>query len=543
MSLGPSTRRVWIIAAFVLLLALPPRAEACLFEYRSIDWQIAHSRLVVLAEVVSVDPTGEKPRRSGPREYVPSIATLRILRVFKGDYDKTEVRVRSGPIRSCLGDHVHVSFQVGKRAIYILPGFPIDGEAGLVWGRSVRDLAETGLVESTVSRLQAYRQSYLDSLRRDRPETFKSANELYEEMSKGFVEWPAAQAKIFHQGELMGAESFFTDDKASAAATERSLSKTLGQFDLEAIRGAMALDWLSDAPIPWSQHPVWESAVARVSKAKADELETLELHRIRKLLDQAGVEEAQVETLLDSVKENSRYKPSLEFPPVTPDLRKVDITTDFILRYFAYNRGMMVPAYAPDFSAEMLAGLDPVRAKPYVAALYGCDDERLRWLASQAIGYSDSAEYSDIVLEDIMENGRDWAWKVLDHHKSRETTGKKLAGMVEYGLKSYTTWGIDAMWRSLAEGKCFHPAVIEKAVAMAEELESKQKKGAKSKKGNAADEEEPTAKRPAVYDYLDAAMAPKDTKPTSTRTAAEYRAWWTRIGEKQADSDDEDDGE
>lgn len=522
-----------ILTTIVAMYGPCREAQACLAEYRSIDWQIARSRLVVLAEVIAIERDDEqKDRRrrlAGGDHAEPTIATLRILRVFKGAYEHAEVRVRSGPIRSCAPYEVHAKFSVGHRAIYILPGFPSDGVARLVWGGSVREATETGLVESTLARLQAYRENYLDQLRRGSPDTLKSANDLYDAMRKEFSVWPAATATIQPHSERMEAETFSVNESENVADAERKLSATLKGRDLEAIRAAMALDWLSNDPVPWSRHPVWRAAVDRVVTARGKELEKIERQRILKLLEVAGLDKAKAKTLLDSGERPGRNE-TFEFPPPTPNFLKTDITTDFIVRYFAPDRGMMVPAYAPNFSADILAGLDPERAKPYVAALYGCDDERLRWLACQAIAYGSSTQYSEILLEDVVEHGHVNAWGVLTHSKSPKLVQEKLSAMVEYGLKHYSEWGVDNMWNALRQGACFHPTVVERAIAFVEEREAN---------GKGDDDNQ----NPAIHRYLAAAIATVDAKPPSQRTAGEYRAWLVanrkRLSKAQ-DNDDED---
>lgn len=159
-------------------------ARACLAEYRSPDWQVAHSPLVIIGKVEKVEKgkvanaeqeRGLWSKNLNKHEPKPSIATVRIMRILKGNYPKTHVRIGSGPIRSCAFHEVHCSFHVGDQWVCILPSYPRDGAVALLWGGSVRSLRETEMVESQVARAIAYRDTYLNELQRENPKVHAAA--------------------------------------------------------------------------------------------------------------------------------------------------------------------------------------------------------------------------------------------------------------------------------------------------------------------------------------------------------------------------------
>ena len=179
--------------------------------------------------------------------------------------------------------------------------------------------------------------------------------------------------------------------------------------------------------------------------------------------------------------------------------------------------------------AEVLADLDMRQVKPLVASLYQSDSERLRWLGQQAIGYVPGTECVDIVLDDLVEGGHDWAWRVLDHWRRPKETAARLAALVDLGSKRYTIWGQQAMWRALKRGECFEEPCIEKALAALGRLEALQAKTAKHKaETNEAGpaREEGLELAPALREYLTAAKPSREGATPTVMSAAAYRQWF-----------------
>jgi hypothetical protein len=522
-------------------------AHACLAEYRSPDWLVADSPLVIIGEVEKVEKgytadvagrkgdagtrTGDGPRGDGPKA---TVSTVRIMRILKGSYPKAHVRIGSGPIRSCSGNEEHFSFPVGTQHIFFLPIYPRNGEAALVWGTSVRSLRETEMVESRVARAIAYRAAYLSELQRENPKVHAAAVQLAEEMRKAGKTWPEANRD----------KETYEPSKQYQAAVDK-LKDTLAKVDVEAIRAALALDWLSEEPDTWWRKEVWVGAIRKVTESRNREIAAFQRDWIRKTLTRAHVEKEYVDEYSKAA-EKEDPRASLSFPPKTPWMYNyfqkegakagASLSTDFILRYHSYERGMMVPAYAGGFSAEVLAGLDPKRVGPLIASLYQSDDERLRWLAHQAIGYMPGTEFVDLVLDDMVEEGHPGAWQILDHWKRPKETAPRLAAMVDLASNKYAPRGVQAMWRTLREGECFEPVCIEKAVAALEQAEKAipKKKPAKES-NNAPDDEEDTATAEdsereqlvaVLHAYLAAAKTHREGVKPKELSADEYRQWF-----------------
>src|SRR5689334_18168564 len=81
-----------------------PARPSCLAEYRSPEWLVAASPLILVGSIEQVsDDPGEKKPHLAESEHAapPTIARVKVLELLKGRYDRPEVRVGSGPIRSC----------------------------------------------------------------------------------------------------------------------------------------------------------------------------------------------------------------------------------------------------------------------------------------------------------------------------------------------------------------------------------------------------------------------------------------------------------
>jgi hypothetical protein len=516
-------------------------ARACLAEYRSPDWLVADSPLVIIGKVEKVEKgkvanaeqeRGLWSKNLNKDEPEPSISTVRIMRILKGNYTQTHVRIGSGPIRSCAPYEVHCSFRVGDQWVFILPSYPRDGAVALLWGRSVRSLSETEMVEAQVARAIAYRDAYLSELQRENPKVHAAAGQLAEEMRKAGKAWPEANRD----------KKTYEPSKEYQTAVDK-LKDALAKVDVEAIRAALALDWLSEEPDPWWRKEVWVGAIEKVTESRNREIAALQRDWIRKTLTRAHVEKEYVDGYLKAA-EKEDPRASLSFPPEPPWMYSYlhekpaggVLSTDFILRYHSYHRGMMVPAYAGGFSAEVFTGLDPKRVRPLIASLYHSDDERLRWLANQAIGYMPGTEFADLVLDDMIEEGHPGAWRILNNSERPKETAPRLTAMIDSASNKYAPWGVQAMWQVLREGECFEPLCIEKAVAALEQAEkATPKKKPVKKANNAPDDEEDTATTEdsereglvaVLHGYLAAAKTHREGVEPKELSADEYRQWF-----------------
>ena len=74
--------------------------------------------------------------------------------------------------------------------IFILPAFPKNGEAAILWGLSMRPLTDTPMVESRIARSIVYRDAYLNKLRKERPKVYAAAVAFAQEMRTASEKWP-----------------------------------------------------------------------------------------------------------------------------------------------------------------------------------------------------------------------------------------------------------------------------------------------------------------------------------------------------------------
>jgi hypothetical protein len=524
---------VWaaIVLATMVVGARPRAATACLAHYRSPEWQVANCPLIVIGEVEKIEPglAGKFAGRSGfgereggsDKETPPTVATVRILRILKGRYPDARIRIGSGPIPTCGGD-VHVRFEVGERRIFLLPFDPKDGASALHFGGSVLPLTETSLIESRIARAIAYRAAYLADLEKEKPKRYAAAQELARSLRAESKTWP-----------LPTYDKKTGDYTSEFKSAIKRLQERLSPYSVETIIAAQAVDWLNDELNIWWRHQLWDRAIRDVCEARQKQAAAFQRQWVRKTLTAAGVERQQIDAYLKAARDEIG-RAVLTFPPRLPFLwnslrGKHDgpvLTTDFILHYYAYDRGGMLVAYAPDFSAAVLADLDMRRVKPLVASLYQSDGERLRWLAQQAIGYTSGTGCVDIVLDDLVNLGHEWAWRVLEHRRQPKATAARLAALIDLGSREYTVWRQQAMWRALQRGECFHEACLEKALAALGQLEAAAAtpKSKNAKASEASDERQELAK--AVREYLAAAKASREGAKPATMTADAYRQWF-----------------
>ena len=575
-----ATVAVGFVASVLSVVFCPSVSHACLAEYRSPDWLVGHSPLVFIGTVEKIEDglvqsakEGGLAQRESEEEGLgkPTIATVRIAEILKGDYSETYVRVGGGPCQSCGGDWYY-TFKTGRQYIFILPEYPKIsaqnrhphnpqtkkrqlsrgdsriGEVALQWGGSLLPLSETNLIESEIARLAVYRTEYLAEVQRERPKIYTAGVQLAERMRKEKVQWIAA-------------EKSYSDERENKylklrEETSSSLVKTLADIPVEAIRVAQALDWFSEKADPWWEQSVWEDAMEKLVESRKAEVTTLNEMWVRNVLIHANVERKYIDEYLQYQVNNKdrSSRSALTFPPDAPGvdvyshkkrgkkeqtLFNSALTTDFILRYHTHYRGMMLPAYAGTFSAAVLAGLDPKRGRLPIASMYHGDNERLRWLAQQAIGYMPGTDFVDLPLDDMMENGKSWAWRDLDYWKTPKETAGRLIAMIDLVSEQYTTLGKAAFWGTLRDGQCFHPVCINKAIAALERVEkaTPNDKHVKDTKNSGTDAVQLTD---ALRSYLNAAKAYRSPpKPTKT-AAADYRQWFNDHPEKKEDRSEEE---
>ncbi len=545
---------------------------ACLAEYRSPDWLVGHSPFVFIGTVERIDnrpadnakngrSAREEPAEGAFRK--PTIATVQITKVLKGDYSETHVRVAGGPCRSC-GDDWYYSFRQGEQYIFILPQYPTSpssnrqpqseqgnkeemsksdspiGDAALEWGGSLLPLSATNQIESEIARLVAYRAEYLAEVQKERPKTFVAGIQLAERMRKEKLPWIEAEKKFDDK----------YGDQASKVREEFSgaLLNTLKDIPLEAIYVAQAQDWFSEKSDPWWAQAIWNKAMTTLVESRRAEVAALYEAWERSVLVRAHVEKKYIDEYFHSLKEIGVLFPRspLTFPPTVAGVdvyyRKERneseqalfdsaLTTDFILRYHSPYRGMMLPAYAGEFSAEVLTGLNPSRVRLPVVSMYNSDNERLRWLSQQAIGYMPGTNFVDLPLDDLMENGKPRMWRILDHYRRPKETAGRLNAMIDLASERYNTMGKAMFWDTLRTGECFNSVCINRAITALAQAENANTTEKNSKDAEYSDSDRVRLAK-ALRSYLDAAKAYRSPQKSAENAAADYKQWFNDHPEK-----------
>jgi hypothetical protein len=383
--------RVFLATTAILHLAAAP-AHACLGGYRGADWQVGNSPLILIGTIEKVEAGKvanveryRAPFDSSGESHAtpPTIATVRIMRILKGKYADAHIRIGSGPIHSACDVDWFYTFKVGEQKIFILPYYPVEREVAVEWAGSIRELADTSMIESRIHRAVTFRDAYLADLQREQPKVYAAGMRLAEEIRNAAKTWPDDDRDA-KTGERSAA------CKKALAALQEKLSKE----DVEAIRAALAVDWLADDSGQWWRKWLWREALSKTEALQLQKVKAAENQWIRKTLAAAGVEKEHIDKYLASLSK-SQWRGVLCFPHETPTDwgffhhdRAVDaeiLTTDLILRCQSYDRCAMLHAYAGALDASVLANIDPKRAKPWVDSLYRNDDGRLRWIAEQII--------------------------------------------------------------------------------------------------------------------------------------------------------------
>ena len=132
------------------------------------------------------------------------------------------------------------------------------------------------------------------------------------------------------------------------------------------------------------------------------------------------------------------------------------LTTDFILRYHSYDRGATLPAYAFDFPASVLKDLNPRQVNRWSPpCIEATTSGNGGGLAQQAISYVPGTECVDIVLDDLVEGGHEWAWRMLEDPDKPAEIAQRLAALIDQGSKKYTIWGQEECASHPEEGRLF----------------------------------------------------------------------------------------
>jgi hypothetical protein len=521
----------------------------CMAEYRSPDWQVANSPLIVIGEIEKIEDgkvsnvqiASDVPQ---PPPTKPTVATVRIVRVLKGQFSGPHLRIGSGPIRNCAIWEVHYAFQEGRQMIFILPAYPNKkGEIALLWGSSMRPPTDMQMVETRIARSTAYRDAYLSKLKKERPKIYAAAVAFAKEMRECSKKWPEmtfvekgkesiliTAAEMSARGEDNSNDHFKLSAEYTLAC--QTIAQRIAATDIEVIRAANAIEWLGQEEQPWWDRYIWKFVMNELAIPRESSITSYERTRIRGVLTGLGVEKHHIDAYMAAAKGRDTFSAWFSFPPQLPyaDFDKETQSTHFILQCSAYDRGALFADYA--IHQDNLANLDPARVGYLIKALYHDDDENLRSVAESAISHIRGTAFVDVVLDDIIYNGQVSAWKCLIHRKDPKETTTRLAAMIDLASARFKPSGVTQLWHNLRGAECFEPICIEKAVAALEATEEviAQKTPAGKAEADRSDASDARQERnnlvAALRQYLEAAKSHREEAKPPKTTPAEYRLWF-----------------
>ena len=335
---------------------------ACMAEYRSPDYQVANSPLIVIGEIEKIEDGKVSNAQTAydvpqPPPTKPTVATVRIVRLLKGRYSGSALRIGSGPIRNCAYWEVHYVFEKGRQMIFILPAYPNKkGEIALLWGSSMRPLTDMQMVETRIARSIAYRDAYLSKLKKEQPEVYAAAVAFAKEMRGSSKKWPE-MTFVGKGGATITAEEMAASEEHSPTdAFEFSKEYTLAcqaialriaATDIEVIRAANAIEWLDQEEQPWWDRYIWKLVMNELAIPRESRVTGYERKRIRGTLTALGVEKLHIDAYMAAAKGRDTFSAWFSFPLQLPyaDFDKETKSTDFILQYFSYDRGAMFARY------------------------------------------------------------------------------------------------------------------------------------------------------------------------------------------------------
>ena len=463
---------VWtcaFLAGLSLIHVATATCYACMAEYRSPDYQVANSPLIVIGEIEKIEDGKVSNAQIAsdvpdPPPTKPTVATVRIVRLLKGRYSGTHLRIGSGPIRNCAFYEVHEAFQKGRQMIFILPAYPNKkGEIALLWGSSMRPLTDMQMVETRIARSIVYRDAYLSKLEKERPKIYAAAVAFAKEMRESSKKWPEMTFAGKGGATITAEEMAASDEDRSTHAFEfsreytlacRAIALRIAETDIEVIRAANAIEWLGQEEQPWWDRYIWKLVMNELAIPRESSVTGYERNRVREMLTGLGVEKRHIDTYMAAARGRDTFSAWFSFPLQLPyaDFDKETQSTHFILQCAAYDRGAMFADYA--IHQDNLANLDPARVGYLIKAMYHDDDENLRSVAESAIFQIRGTAFVDVVLDDIVYNGQVSAWYCLIHDKDSKETTTRLAAMIDLASKRLKPSGVTQLWNNL-RGRVF----------------------------------------------------------------------------------------
>ncbi len=336
---------------------------------------VASSPLIVVGQIASVRA---EALDAGPfRGEQPQVATVKVRRVLKGQYDAPTLMVRSGPIASCSPLPTHYHFDQGSDLIFVLPSYPSKGQVRLAYGGSALVLDSFLMVEAKLERCKAYASDYLARTKRLEPNLLADGRRLAAKMRSTATTWP----------QLPDGKPTAAERKRFDQAT-RQLVLELRSFSIEAVRTAIAVDWLSDNPDLWLRKDLWESAMWELVRARGEEYAKAERQRLEQELVRIGEPADSRAKYIDTIGEH-HFAARLTFPPnqaaIDSKASSSAVTTGFLLSFHAFDRGAM--ARLVHFKST-LAKLEAKRLQWVIRAMLKSDDSALQRVAKEVVRLS-----------------------------------------------------------------------------------------------------------------------------------------------------------
>jgi hypothetical protein len=494
-------------------------AAACLAHYRSPDFLVADSPLIFIGTVENVHeiPRDKKHKGLGfptdASEAGPSQAIVRIGKMLKGSYDQATVKVVSGPLSSCAPYPVHYTFTKGWQGVFILTDYPNDGRSALLYGGCLLSLKDIPVVENRLARARDFKARYVAELAKESPKVLAAGKALADKLQSECSKWPVRTLNQY---------AMLEEDEVFKAALKNFVAK-LSEIDIAVIQAAMAFDWPCDRPDCWSKHELFTRVIYEMCPKRKVAIKKFARARVRKQLARAGIEKKYADRFLENLADSDLSR-EVHFPDVPPyayrkKIDPSDLTTEFILRYHAYDRGSMFTAYGMDF--DRLSKLDAKRAKAEVAAMLGSDDQRLQTVAFRVIERVPGTEFVDLIVDELL-YGKPGNWGALIMKKKPKQTDRRLKAMIKIAKEKFTGWGFMHFWSVLVRGECFKQVVVDEAIKLLAEAEKA-----------AEDDKQAKALAGSLHDYLNAAMQHRRAKEVKQLSVKEYKGFFKKNPEKK----------
>lgn len=460
--------RIATVMLLMLLMCLPNHVLGCMAEYRSTEQLFAASPLVVIGQVEDVvdspdqDKTGNHPSRLGidsdAHDPKPQIATVRVVEVLKGNCPVKSMRVNSGPLRSCAPFPVHYTFTKGDLSIFILPQMPEDDVVQMVWQGSKLPVSYRFKIENQIAHMKLFTDAYMAKLRLRTPGIDNKATELNKVLREILSRFDALPHDDYGNVETSKKQPFI----------DEAVNQLIGP-SLDTIVAMYAIDTQQHAEKLMTTSSIWYEISQGLAMARGDEILNYEKTRINILLNLANVEQKFIDSYLATLKPKDVY---LCFPPSTPatyrNLSPEDLTTDFILRFYSYERGDMYLSYV--MINNELAKLDLQRTHGLITALYECDDHQLNMVGWWAARNIPGNTIVKLIINKL--GSKPQCWRGMMLYDNKQENNRRLNALVNEALNGKDRDEQSSFWEAMRLGECFENIIVEQAVTC---LEKEQK--------------------------------------------------------------------